>query len=85
MKNLEVDGNVKKLKKTKEEINNQLEESIMRDDNMNIDMQKSARKVKSSEEAAAVIQEMGKIIRSKRSNMLWLTNQQGQMVKLNQW
>lgn len=85
MKNLEVDGNVKKLKKTKEEINNQLEESIMRDDNMNIDMQKSARKVKSSEEAAAVIQEMGKIIRSKRSNMLWLTNQQGKMVKLNQW
>ena len=85
MKNLEVDGNVKKLKKTKEEINNQLEESIMRDDNMNIDMQKSARKVKSSEEAAAVIQEMGKIIRSKRSNMLWLTNQQGKMIKLNQW
>lgn len=85
MKNLEVDGNVKKLKKTKEEINNQLQESIMRDDNMNIDMQKSARKVKSSEEAAAVIQEMGKIIRSKRSNMLWLTNQQGKMVKLNQW
>ena len=85
MKNLGVDGNVKKLKKTKEEINNQLEESIMRDDNMNIDMQKSARKVKSSEEAAAVIQEMGKIIRSKRSNMLWLTNQQGKMVKLNQW
>ena len=85
MKNLEVDGNVKKLKKTKEEINNQLEESIMRDDNMNIDMQKSARKAKSSEEAAAVIQEMGKIIRSKRSNMLWLTNQQGKMVKLNQW
>lgn len=85
MKNLEVDGNVKKLKMTKEEINNQLEESIMRDDNMNIDMQKSARKVKSSEEAAAVIQEMGKIIRSKRSNMLWLTNQQGKMVKLNQW
>lgn len=85
MKNLEVDGNVKKLKKTKEEINNQLEESIMRDDNMNIDMQKSARKVKSSEEAEAVIQEMGKIIRSKRSNMLWLTNQQGKMVKLNQW
>lgn len=85
MKNLEVDGNVKKLKKTKEEINNQLEESIMCDDNMNMDMQKSARKVKSSEEAAAVIQEMGKIIRSKRSNMLWLTNQQGKMVKLNQW
>ena len=85
MKNLEVDGNVKKLKKTKEEINNQLEESIMRDDNMNIDMQKSARKVKSSEEAAAVIQEMGKIIRSKGSNMLWLTYQQGKMVKLNQW
>ena len=85
MKNLEVDGNVKKLKKTKEEIKKQLEESIMSDDNMNIDMQKSARKVKSSEEAAAVIQEMGKIIRSKRSNMLWLTNQQGKMVKLNQW
>ena len=85
MKNLEVDGNVKKLKKTKEEIKKQPEESIMSDDNMNIDMQKSARKVKSSEEAAAVIQEMGKIIRSKRSNMLWLTYQQGKMVKLNQW
>ena len=85
MKNLEVDGNVKKLKKTKEEINNQLEESIMCDDNMNMDMQKSARKVKSSEEAAAVIQEMGKIIRNKRSNMLWLTYQPGKMVKLNQW
>ena len=85
MKNLEVDGNVKKLKKTKEEIKKQLEESIMSDDNMNIDMQKSARKVKSSEEAAAVIQEMGKIIRNKRSNMLWLTYQPGKMVKLNQW
>ena len=85
MKNLEVDGNVKKLKKTKEEIKKQPEESIMSNDNMNIDMQKSARKVKSSEEAAAVIQEMGKIIRSKGSNMLWLTYQQGKMVKLNQW
>lgn len=85
MKNLEVDGNVKKLKKTKEEIKKQSEESIMSNDNMNIDMQKSARKVKSSEEAAAVIQEMGKIIRSKGSNMLWLTYQQGKMVKLNQW
>ena len=85
MKNLEVDGNVKKLKKTKEEIKKQLEESIMSDDNMNIDMQKSARKVKSSEEAAAVIQEIGKIIRNKRSNMLWLTYQPGKMVKLNQW
>ena len=85
MKNLEVDGNVKKLKKTKEKIKKQLEESIMSDDNMNIDMQKSARKVKSSEEAAAVIQEMGKIIRNKRSNMLWLTYQPGKMVKLNQW
>ena len=85
MKNLEVDGNVKKLKKTKEEIKKQPEESIMSNDNMNIDMQKSARKVKSSEEAAAVIQEMGKIIRSKGSNMLWMTYQQGKMVKLNQW
>ena len=85
MKNLEVDGNVKKLKKTKEEIKKQPEESIMSNDNMNIDMQKSARKVKSSEEAATVIQEMGKIIRSKGSNMLWLTYQQGKMVKLNQW
>ena len=85
MKNLEVDGNVKKLKKTKEEIKKQPEESIMSNDNMNIDMQKSARKVKSSEETAAVIQEMGKIIRSKGSNMLWLTYQQGKMVKLNQW
>lgn len=85
MKNLEVDGNVKKLKKTKEEIKKQPEESIMSNDNMNINMQKSARKVKSSEEAAAVIQEIGKIIRSKGSNMLWLTYQQGKMVKLNQW
>ena len=85
MKNLEVDGNVKKLKKTKEEIKKQPEESIMSNDNVNIDMQKSARKVKSSEEAAAVIQKMGKIIRSKGSNMLWMTYQQGKMVKLNQW
>ena len=75
MENLEFDKATKKIRKTKEEIKKQFDESIISDENENTDIEETASKVKKSEEAAAVIQEMEKIIRSKKSNILWLTYQ----------
>ena len=60
----------------KKEIKKQLEKSIISDGNENTDIKKKASKVKNSEEAAAVIQEMEKIITNKNSNILWLAYQQ---------
>ena len=60
----------------KKEIKKQLEKSIVPDGNENTDIKEKASKVKNSEEAAAVIQEMEKIITNKNSNIPWLAYQQ---------
>ena len=60
----------------KTEIKKQLEESIMSDKNVNTDIEESARKIKNSDEAAVVVQEMEKIIKSNKCIFLWLAYQQ---------
>ena len=71
MKNLDQEA-TKKIRKTKEEVKKQLEESTISDENENTDKEETASKFKNSEKAAAVIQEMEKIIKSKKSNIVWL-------------
>ena len=44
----------------------------MNDENVNTDTEESARKVKNSKGATTVVQEIKKIIRSKKFNTLWL-------------
>ena len=48
----------------------------MSDKNVNTDTEESVRKVKNSDEAAAVVQEMEKIIKSNKCILLWLAYQQ---------
>lgn len=48
----------------------------MSDKNVNTDTEESVRKVKNSDEAAAVVQEMEKIIKSNKCIFLWLAYQQ---------
>ena len=62
MKNLEVQEASKNKK--------QLEESTISDENENTDKEETASKVKNNKKVAAVIQEMEKIIRSKKSYIL---------------
>lgn len=71
MKNLEVQEASKNKK--------QLEESTISDENENTDKKETASKVKNNKKVAAVIQEMEKIIRSKKSYILWLAYQRGKI------
>lgn len=48
----------------------QLKESIMNDENVNKDIEESARKDKNSEVAAEVVKETEKIIKSNKCNIL---------------
>ena len=59
----------------------QLKESIMNDENVNKDIEESARKDKNSEVAAEVVKETEKIIKSYKCNILWLAYQQGKIFK----
>ena len=79
MKNLKMDKTTKKVKKTKTEIKKQLEESIIDNENVTTDIEESAGKIQNSEEAAAVVQKMEKIIKSNKCNILWLAYQQGKI------
>ena len=71
MKNLEVQEASKNKK--------QLEESTISDENENTEKEETASKVKNNKKVAAVIQEMEKIIRSKKSYILWLAYQRGKI------
>ena len=46
---------------------------------VNEDIEKTAKSVKSSEEAVEVVHDMEKIIKRKKCNILWLAYQQGQI------
>ena len=54
MKNVETEAISKKMKMTEEEIIKQLKEWIISNENVNKDIEESARKVKNSEEVAEV-------------------------------
>ena len=81
MKNFEIDETIIKIKKTKIEIKKQLEELIMSDKIVNTDIEQMAREVQNSKEAAAAVQEMEKIIKSNKCNILCLAYQLGKMFK----
>ena len=71
-KNLETDDTKKRIRKTKEEILKKVKESIMIKQIVNEDIEKTTESVKSSEEAVEAVSNMGKIIKSKKCNILWL-------------
>ena len=49
----------------------------MNDENVNKNIEESARKVNNSKEATDVVKEMRKIIKSNKCGILWLAYQQG--------
>ena len=85
MKNFETEETSKKIKKTNEEIMKQPKESIMSDENVNKDIEESARKVKNSKEVVEVVEEMEKIIKTINvASYGWLTNKAIHSKKLKQ-
>ena len=56
-----------------------MKDSIMIEEIVNDDLKKTSNNIKSPDEAVDVVNNMEKIIRSKKSNILWLAYQQGQI------
>ena len=54
----------------------------MTDEIANQDIENTAKRAKSSEEAMEVVKEIEKIIRSNKCNILWLAYQQGRIFKI---
>ena len=57
----------------------QVKLSIMTEKIFNQDIEKTAKNIKSSEEAVEVVNEMEQIIKSNKCSILWLAYQQGQI------
>ena len=69
----------KRITKTKKELLLKVKELIMIDEIVNEDIEKTAKSVKSPEEAVEAVNNMEKIIKSNECNILWLAYQQGQI------
>ena len=69
----------KELKKNKEEILKKVKESIMGEEIVNEDIEKKAKSVKSPEEAVEAVNNMEKVIKSNKCNILWFAYQQDQI------
>ena len=57
----------------------QVKKSIMIDKKVNINIEKTTKYINSSEEAVEAVNEMEKIIKSNKYNILWLAYQQGRV------
>ena len=68
-----------RIKKTKEEIFKKVKNLIMMEEIVRKDFEKILNSIKSPDEAADAVNNIGKVIRSKKSNILWLEYQQGQI------
>ena len=80
MQNLDVKETIQKIKKTKEEVKKELEESIAKSGrNENTDMQEKVSGCKTNEDAVKAIQEFEQIIQNKKSDIVWLAYYQGQI------
>ena len=66
------------MRKTKKEVLRKVKESIMIDEIVNEDIEKTTKNVKSSEEAEEVVNKMEKIIKTDKCHNI-LAYQQGQM------
>ena len=53
----------------------------MSDENVNIDIEKSSRNVKNSDEAAEIVKDIEKLIQRNKCSILWLAYQHGKILK----
>ena len=80
MQNLDVKETIQKIKKTKEEVKKELEESIAKSGrNENADIQEKVNMCKTNEDAVKAIQEFEQIIQNKKSDIVWLAYYQEQI------
>ena len=80
MQNLKVKDTILKIKKTKTEIKNELEDSIISSrKNENAGMQDKVNGCILTEDAIKVIQDFEQINQNKKSNIVWLAYYQGQI------
>ena len=80
MQNLDVEETIQKNRKTKFEIKKELQQLITNGkSNENTEMQKKVKSVTTSKDAAKVVQEFEQIIKSKKSDIIWLTCHQGKI------
>ena len=77
----------RRLKKTKDKIKKELEESIAKSwQNENADMQEKVNGCKTNEDAVKAIQEFEEIIQNKKSDIVWLAYYQDQVFqKFKEW
>ena len=76
---METDEKKRRRKKNKEEIFKKVKVSIIMEEIVNEDFEKTTNSIKSPNEAVGVVNSVEKIIRTKKSNVLWLGCQQGQI------
>ena len=76
---METDKTKKRIRKTKEEILKKVKVLILIGEIVNKDIEKTAKSVKNSEEAVEAVNNMEKIIKSSKCNILWLAYQQDQI------
>ena len=80
MQNLDVKETIWKIKKNKPEIKKELEESITNGKrNKNTDIQEKVDNCITNEDAVKLVQESEKIIKSQKSDIIWLAYHQGQI------
>ena len=80
MHNLDVEEAIQKNRKTTLDIRKALDESITNGiSNVNTEIQEKVSYVIRSEDAAKIVQEFKQIIKSKNSDIIWLTCHQGQL------
>ena len=76
---MEADEIKRRIRKTKEEIFKKVKDLIMKEEMVKEYFKKTSNSIKSPGEAVDVVNNKWKIIRSKKSNILWLAYQQGQI------
>ena len=80
MQNLDVKETIHKIKKTKDKVKKELEQSIAKSGrNENANMQEKVNGCKTNEDAVNAIQEFEQIIQNKKSDIVWLAYYQGQI------
>ena len=79
LKNLETNKTNRRIRKTKEDILRKVKDSIVIEEIVNKDVEKTSICIKSPAGAVQTVNNMGKDIRTKKSNILWLVYQQDQI------
>ena len=79
LKDLETDNTKRRIRKTKHEIFKKVKDLIMMEKVINEDFEKASNSIKNPDDVVNVIDNTEKNIRSKKSNILWLAYQQGQI------